>query len=163
MGDEFVLGGVRKTLGMYRSKRARAKKVQDEHRAALGKLIAPIRNAFTLADKFVEMCAEIELEDPVLDETLSRRLRDVVAVWGSDDVSPYVTDEAVREAWRRADVAGLADRWDRARAGPDLVNAEGPLTKTTARALACDTVAIDVRNALNGVRDAIRPYGLKPD
>ena len=155
----FLPGGLQ---GRCRSKRARAEKVRDEHRTALGKLISPIGSAVEFADQFVEMCAEIEKDNPVPDETLSCRLRRIVEIW-SGDVSPYVTDEAVRDAWRRADVAGLADRWDRARMGTDWFDVEGNLSRQTARELASETVAIDVRLALNRFRDAIRPYGLKAD
>ena len=154
MGDAFVVRGLRLARGKFRSKRARAKEMKDEA-AALGRLIAPIQNAFALADRFVEMCADMEQDDPVPDEALSHSLRRIVEVWGSGDVAPHVTDEAFHEAWRRADVAGLADRWDRSRAGTDLADVERNLSRKTGRALAGETVAIDVRIALNGFRDVI--------
>ena len=133
---------------------ARADKTRDEHRRALATLVEPIRNAYQGADRFIGMCGDVEKHRPVPDEWLSRTVRAVEIAWGSKDVSPFVTDNAVREAWNGARLSFLARRWDEARTATDKTKDE--------RIRACCDVAVRIRNALADLRVAIRPY-VTPD
>src|SRR5438067_13251274 len=100
-------------------KHARGDKTRDEHRRALATLVEPIRNAYQSAERLIGMCENIETHRPIPDEWLSRTLRAVEIAWGSKDVSPFVTDNAVREAWKSARLAFLARRWAGARTATD--------------------------------------------